>query len=90
MVDQATPDRETAARERVTVTVADSGRARIDDLVRRLEAEGMEVEQVLGSIGMVTGSVPAGGRAAITALADVAAVEGENGFQLPPPDADIQ
>ena len=50
----------------------------------------MEVEQALGSLGIVVGSVPEGGRAAISALPDVAAVEGEHRFQLPPPDADVQ
>ena len=85
MADQAA-----SGRERVTVTVAGSGLARIDDLVGRLQSEGMEVEQVLGSLGIVVGSVPAGGRAAITALPDVAAVEGETTFQLPPPDNEVQ
>jgi hypothetical protein len=79
-----------AGRERVTVTVADAGRDRFDDVVGRLQADGMEVEQALGSLGIVVGSVPAGARAAITALPDIAAVEGETRFQLPPPDADVQ
>ena len=83
-------DRVTTGRERVTVTVADDGRDRFDDVVGRLQAEGMEVEQALGSLGIVVGSVPEGGRAAISALPDVAAVEGEHRFQLAPPDADVQ
>jgi hypothetical protein len=79
-----------ASRERVTVTVADAGRDRFDDVVGRLQAEGMEVEEALGSLGIVVGSVGEGGRAAISALPDVAAVEGEHRFHLPPPDADVQ
>lgn len=76
--------------QRVTVTLADAGLARIDDVVERLKGEGMAVEQVLGSLGIIVGSVPAGRRAAITALADVAAVEGETTFELAPPDAEVQ
>ncbi len=76
--------------ERVTVTVTDDGLDRIDELVERLRAEGMDVEQVLGSLGIVVGSVPAGRRAAISGLDDVAAVEGETAFELAPPDAEVQ
>ena len=83
-------DPTTTGRERVTVTVADAGLDRFDDVVGRLQAEGMDVEQALGSIGIVVGSVPEGGRAAISALPDVAAVEGEHRFQLPPPGSEIQ
>lgn len=83
-------DGTTTGRERVTVTVAEAGLDRFDSVVGRLEAEGMEVEQALGALGIVVGSVPEGGRAAISALPDVAAVEGEHRFQLPPPDADVQ
>jgi hypothetical protein len=84
------PGSGSTGRERVTVTVADTGLSRFDDVIGQLQAEGMDVEQALGSIGIVVGSVPAGGRAAISGLPDIAAVEGENTFQLPPPDADIQ
>jgi len=74
----------------ITVSVADDHLNLIDDVVGRLEAAGMHVEQVLRPIGMITGSVGPGARAALSELAGVAAVEAHRGVQLPPPAAEIQ
>jgi hypothetical protein len=74
----------------VTVTVADSHVAGMEDLVERLRQAGMEVDAVLAAIGIVTGSVPATRMPAIRALPGVAAVEEQTTFQIPPPDADVQ
>jgi hypothetical protein len=76
--------------DRVTVTVQDDQLPRIDELADRLRAAGMRVDQVLHSVGVITGSVPNAQRAMIQAMPGVAAVEAETTFQLPPPDAEIQ
>ena len=75
---------------KITVTVADSHLASIDDVARRLRAAGMQIDSVLPAIGIITGSVAHGGPAAIGALPGVAAVEDQTTFQIPPPDADVQ
>jgi hypothetical protein len=70
----------------VTVTVDDAHLDGIDGLADRLRAAGMEVEQVLEPVGVITGSAPAGWES----LADVdgvAAVEPQRTVRLPPPDA---
>jgi hypothetical protein len=77
-------------RRQVTVTVADSHAGDLAELVARLALAGLEVEQVLAAVGVITGSVEESHLAAIAALPGVAAVEEQTSFQLPPPDADVQ
>ncbi len=76
--------------ERVTVTVGDNHVGDIQAVVEQLEAAGMNVDQILDVVGIVTGSVPSERRAALELLPAVAAVEGEQTFQIAPPDADVQ
>jgi len=72
--------------ERITVAV--SGDA--DAVARELREAGMDVEQILGAVGIITGSVAPGGRAALAQLPGVASVEAEQTFHIAPPDAEIQ
>ena len=74
----------------VTVTVADSHLAGIDDLVERLRRAGMQVDAVHAAIGIVTGSAPTAQLAAIRALPGVAAVEEQTTFRIASPDADAR
>lgn len=75
---------------RVTVSVTDDQQANIDELAARLRAAGMEVDQVLPTVGVITGSVTRSQRTLIERAAGVAAVEDETSFQVPPPDSDVQ
>lgn len=77
-------------RRRVTVTVADSHSGDIDRVAERLALGGMQVEGVLATVGIITGSVAEAQLAAIAALPGVAAVEPQVSFQIAPPDADVQ
>ena len=77
-------------RREVTVTVADSHMAHAEEVARRLEQAGMQVEQVLSALGIITGSLDEAQLAALEAVEGVAAIEQQKGFQLPPPDADVQ
>jgi hypothetical protein len=72
-------------RTPVAVTVDDAHLDGIDDLSERLRAAGMEVEQVLGPIGVITGSAPPGWES-LADLDGVAAVEPQRTMRLPPPD----
>lgn len=76
--------------ERVLVVLADSGLARLPEVVAGLEAAGMLVDEVLDSIGVITGSVA---RTAVSALSEVDGVEGIEPvatYQLPDPGSDVQ
>ena len=74
----------------VCVVVDEAHLPVIEDVARDLRSRGMRVEQVLGSLGMVTGSV---GEARVPALESVDGdhpVDEQRRYRLPPPDADIQ
>jgi hypothetical protein len=77
-------------RRHVTVTAADSHAGALDDLAERLAQAGMQVEQVLGALGVITGSLEDEQLAAVAGLRGVAAVEEQATFGLAPPDADVQ
>ncbi len=75
---------------KVTVTVADDHLDHIEEVAQRLRSAGMTVDRVLGPVGIITGSLQPSGRPSIEAMAEVAAVEDDMEFQLPPPDSDLQ
>lgn len=75
---------------RITVTIDDDHLARADEVAAQLRAAGMTVEQVLGTVGIITGSVGSAERASLSSVPGVAAVEVERSFQIAPPDAEIQ
>lgn len=74
----------------ITVTVDDDHLDRIEDVADQLRASGVQVHQVLGSVGIITGEVTDAARPAITQVPGVASVEDQQTFQLAPPDSDIQ
>jgi hypothetical protein len=76
--------------EKIAICVSDDHLDHIDEVVSRLEAAGVQVEQVLRPVGVITGSAPAPGWRALGTLTGVASVEVQRRVQLPPPDAEIQ
>ena len=74
----------------VSVTVDDGHRDSLDGVVESLRASGMEVEQVLGTLGMVTGSAPADALDTLRGVEGVASVDEQLTYQLPPPNSPIQ
>ena len=75
---------------KVTVTVDRQHVAAIADVAAALRATGMQVEQVLGDIGMVTGTIDEGAEESVRAVDGVQSVDRSLEFQLPPPDSPIQ
>ena len=74
----------------VTVTVDEAHAGAIDEVAARLRDAGMDVDRVLGAIGVITGSVAASRLHLVEAVEGVASVEQQTSFKLPPPDADVQ
>jgi hypothetical protein len=74
----------------VSVTVGDGHRESLDGVVDSLRASGMEVEQVLGTLGIVTGSAPPDSLDALRGVEGVASVDEQLAHQLPPSDSPIQ
>jgi hypothetical protein len=74
--------------EEVVISVADD---RIDDMstvVEALRAAGLRVDEVLHSVGVVTGTVDGKSLDFLSAVPGVAEVERSQTFQLPP-DPDL-
>jgi hypothetical protein len=74
----------------LSVTVDDGHLPAIDEVVARLRARGMDVEQVLEGLGVITGTAPSGARDALTAVEGVVSVDEQLTHRLPPPDAPVQ
>jgi hypothetical protein len=74
----------------VTVTVDRQHVAAIADVAEALRATGMQVEQVLGDIGMVLGSVDPGVERSLRTVDGVQSVDRSLTFQIPPPDSPVQ
>ena len=74
----------------LSVTVDDGHLPVIDAVVAHLRAQGMEVDQVLEGLGVITGSAPSAVRQSLTAVDGVVSVHEQLTYQLPPPDAPIQ
>ncbi|WP_434612759.1 hypothetical protein [Arthrobacter sp. A5] len=74
----------------ISVTIDNAHRSAAVDVVDRLRSNGMQVDQVLDGVGIVTGSAPEDRRPALEALEGVASVDEELSYQLPPPDSAIQ
>ena len=74
----------------VSVTVGDGHRESLDGVVQSLRASGLQVDQVLGSLGIVTGSAPAEALDVLRGVEGVASVDEQLTHQIAPPDAEVQ
>jgi hypothetical protein len=76
--------------EKISICVSDDHMDLVDEVVGRLEAAGVQVDEVLRPVGVITGSAPGPGWRSLAELAGVASVEVQRRVQLPPPDAEVQ
>jgi hypothetical protein len=74
----------------VSVSVADGSMDRFPEVVRRLKDAGLDVEQELGEIGVVTGSIDPEKAESLRKIEGVSHVERSREFRIAPPDSDIQ
>ncbi len=75
---------------RFSVTIDDGHLADLDAVARALRDSGMQVDRVLGSLGLITGRAPADARPSLLAVEGVTSVDEQLRFSLPPPDAPVQ
>jgi len=78
------------AEVNVSVSIADGSMDRVSEVVRRLKEAGLDVEQELGEIGVVTGSVDPEKAESLREIEGVSHVEQSREFRIAPPDSDIQ
>lgn len=78
------------AEVNVSVSVADAGIDRFSEVVRRLKGAGLNVDQELKEIGVVTGSIDSEKAKTLHEIEGVSHVEHSREFQIAPPDSDLQ
>ena len=76
--------------QQISITVDDDHLQDVAGVAEALRASGMQVDQVLGAVGIISGSVPSGRRQAVQRVPGVASVEGPLSFQVAPPGSAIQ
>lgn len=76
--------------DNVVVSVADEHLNDLSTVLTAMQQAGLVVNDVQEALGTVTGSIDANAIGRLETVPGVAAVERERGFQLPPPDADVQ
>jgi hypothetical protein len=74
----------------VNVSVSDDHLHRFTEVVRELEKAGLNVDQQLGAVGIVSGTVESAKLADLQKVEGVAAVEQSRNIQLDPPSSDVQ
>lgn len=85
------PERPEAASVEVSVLVDSEHLAAIDGVAGALERAGLRVGEVMGTVGVITGTADDAARfPAFEALEGVEAVEIGRKVQLPPPDSPVQ
>ncbi len=78
------------ANQKVNISIAEDYLDHFSEVVLRCEKAGLQIEQQLEQVGVVTGSIDSTKLADLEQVEGVAAVEAARSFQLPPPDSDIQ
>ena len=74
----------------VTITVDDTHLDRIEEVAAHLRSSGMQVDQVLNEIGVISGSVPDDRRQLLKTVTGVQSVDDTATVQLPPPESPVQ
>lgn len=78
------------ADEEVVISVADDQVDDMSTVVDALRAAGLRVSEVLGSAGVVTGTVDGTALASLSTVPGVVDVERSRVYRAPPPDSPVQ
>ncbi|MEE1619838.1 hypothetical protein ACQ3I4_00360 [Zafaria sp. Z1313] len=76
--------------QHIIVTVDEDHAEDVEGVAARLRGLGMQVESVLGSLGMVSGSADDSCRPALEAVDGVASIDIQQDVQIAPPDSSVQ
>lgn len=74
----------------VLVSVDEKHRSQLDKVVQRCREAGLEVDQALDAVGVITGSIPHDKMPNLSGVKGVASVEHGQDYQIAPPDSEIQ
>jgi hypothetical protein len=79
-----------SAKTKVSIVVAEDYESRFPEVLEAAQLAGLEVEEQLPTIGVITGTIDESKRSMLERVQGVAAVESPRTYQLPPPESDIQ
>ncbi|MEL6131017.1 MAG: hypothetical protein AAFR24_05395 [Cyanobacteria bacterium J06627_3] len=75
---------------KVTISLDDVHLEQIDQVTEQLKEAGLEVEQTLSTLGIVTGAIATDKLSSLSEVAGVESVEIDQTIQLAPPDSAVQ
>jgi hypothetical protein len=75
---------------KISVSIKDENLSEIERISQNLQSHGLNVEQTLLNIGMITGSIETHLVDSLYQIHGVKQVERQESYQLPLPDSDIQ
>ena len=75
---------------KLSVSVDDAHLERFQEVVRACKAAGMDVEEALQTIGVITGTIDSAKLDALRGVPGVAHVEAERRYRIAPPGSDVQ
>jgi hypothetical protein len=75
---------------KVSVSVDNAHIDQILEVSRGLQSVGMDVEQTLPSVGVISGSISSDQVNRLYQIEGVQHIESERSYQLAPPDSDVQ
>lgn len=78
------------SKVQVSISIDDDHVNKISEIVKSLQSVGMDVEQTLPSIGIISGSVSSDQLNNLNGIEGVQHVESERSYKLAPPDSNIQ
>lgn len=74
----------------VSISIDDNHINQISEIAKNLQSVGMDVEQTLPSIGVISGSVSSDQVNRLEQIEGVQHVEPDRSYQLAPPDSNVQ
>ncbi|MBD1843929.1 ketohydroxyglutarate aldolase [Cyanobacteria bacterium FACHB-63] len=74
----------------VLVLIRDEYHDRLPEVAERLQSAGLQIDQWLVEIGVITGSIAAEKMSSLAQIEGVASVESSQDYQIAPPDSGIQ
>lgn len=77
-------------KAKVTISLDDAHLEQIEPVTAQLKEAGLEVEQTLATLGIVTGTVEADKLSSLSEVTGVESVEIDQTIQLAPPDSAVQ
>lgn len=74
----------------LSVAVEDSYINKIQEVAQKLQSAGMNIEQVLNTVGIITGSCDSEKVESLSQIEGVSHVERSREYKLAPPESDLQ